>query len=143
MVNKLFYSWIIISILLLSFAVINTDERVFLPIIVLIASCMIVLTYLKTRELRYISRIILGASMFSILSMISLLDNYVSSRVENQDGISISNQLAYLYIGEDGWSQELFRSAFENALLVTGILVTLYFLVLIIEIGIFKKRCIR
>lgn len=96
-------------------------------------------TFYRTKTFMYIPRVILGAVLFSIISTISLYDNYVSSSLVKQDGITISNKLAYLYIGEDGWSQEAFRSAYDRAFMISIVLLIVYIAVLVLEIIITKK----
>jgi hypothetical protein len=72
----------------------------------------------------------LGGLTFSILSTVSLLDNYMRSQIENQDGIAVTNTLSYLYFGEDGWSKELFRSAYEISFSISISLFIFYILLL-------------
>lgn len=134
MINKIIYFWIFVSLVLLTVSFVNIDDQLFLPSIVVIISALLIITYYKTRSLREISKIILFVCLFSIYSSISLFDNYVSTTFEEQDGISISNTLSYLYIGEDGWSVELFRRIYDQALLVTGILIFVYLLILVANI---------
>lgn len=140
MINKLFYSWIMISIVLLSLSWTRIDDKMFLPSLIIIIVFMVVLTYFKTKQFIYILRIILGTCIFSILSSISLLDNYISSIAAGSDGITISNKLAYLYIGEDQWSTELFRSTYEIAFHVSVVLCFIYVLGLIMSIGLFREQ---
>lgn len=134
MINKIIYIWIFVSLVLLTVSFVNIDDQLFLPSIAVIIFALLIITYYKTRSLREISKIILFVCLFSICSSISLFDNYVSTTFEEQDGISISNTLSYLYIGEDGWSVELFRRIYEQALLVTGILIFVYLLILVANI---------
>lgn len=140
MINKLLYSWIIISIVLLLLSWTRIDDKIFLPSIIIIIVSMVALTYFKTKQFSHILRIILGTCIFSILSTISLLDNYISSITAGSDGISISNKLAYLYIGEDQWSAELFRSTYEIAFHVSVVLCFFYMLALMMNIGMFRGQ---
>ncbi len=138
MINRVFYIWIVVSVMLIMFAFINIGDRIFLPAIVFICFTSIVLTYYKTRKLKHIAQILLASCIFSVLSVLCLFDNYVSSRIEDQDGLSISNSLSYLYIGEDGWTKELFRNTYEQSLLVAELLFVVYIIVLFL--GILQER---
>jgi hypothetical protein len=56
-----------------------------------------------------------------------LAHNYTVSLIPGiQDGISISNTLAYYLIGEDGWSLAKFRTAFHYAVVSSIICLFLY-----------------
>jgi energy-coupling factor transporter transmembrane protein EcfT len=136
--NIYFYIWFIISILLLVFSWINVDDAWFLHSLIIIFSTLIVITYIKTRRLDYLSYIILAACIFSVLSTFSLYDNYITSKIEDQDGIAISNSMTYLYLGEDRWSEESFRSAYEKAFSISMILLVVY--ILIITIRVMRER---
>ncbi|MEK3885576.1 hypothetical protein [Paenibacillus sp. PL2-23] len=61
----------------------------------------------------------LGAAMsagFSLLALVCLSQNYTQSLIPLvNDGIGVSNRVAYWILGEDGWSQAMFRRAFEWA----------------------------
>lgn len=80
------------------------------------------------------SKGIATAAAISILAAISLGQNYTQSLIpEANDGMGISNHLAYWIIGEDGWSKELFRASFEQSLYITLLLIIAYPIVLIAE----------
>lgn len=73
------------------------------------------------------SRIALLSTLFSMLATVCLAQNYTASLIPGmQDGISISNTLAYYLIGEDGWSQEKFRTAFQYAVVSSILCLMLY-----------------
>ncbi|WP_342430326.1 hypothetical protein [Neobacillus sp. FSL H8-0543] len=74
------------------------------------------------------------AIALSILATISLAQNYTQSLIpEANDGIGISNKMAYWIIGEDGWSQEMFKNMFEQSVYISLLLIAAYPIVLIIE----------
>lgn len=80
------------------------------------------------------------AAALSIVSGVSLAQNYTHSLIPKaNDGISVSNQVAYWIIGEDGWSQENFKSIFEQSVYLTLLLIAAYPLVLLIESKFSKK----
>jgi hypothetical protein len=70
----------------------------------------------------------------SILAAVCLAQNYTVSLIpEANDGIGISNPVAYWIIGEDGWSQEKFRQSFERSVYFTLLLMLVYPLVVTVE----------
>ncbi len=74
------------------------------------------------------------AIALSILAVVSLAQNYTQSLIpEANDGIGISNKMAYWIIGEDGWSQEMFKNMFEQSVYISLLLISSYPIVLIIE----------
>jgi hypothetical protein len=80
------------------------------------------------------------AAALAIVSGVSLAQNYTHSLIpEANDGISISNQVAYWIIGEDGWSQESFKNIYEKSVYLTLLLIAAYPLVLLIESKFPKK----
>lgn len=80
------------------------------------------------------------AIALSILGAGSLGQNYTQSLIpEANDGLGISNAIAYWIIGEDGWSQEMFRNAFELSLYISLILIVIYPIVTVIETKLQRK----
>ena len=74
------------------------------------------------------------AISLSLAASVCLAQNYTQSLVpQANDGIGISNRVAYWIIGEDGWSRELFRAYFENAVYLTLFLIVVYPAVLSLE----------
>jgi hypothetical protein len=74
------------------------------------------------------------AIALSILAVVSLAQNYTQSLIpEANDGLGISNQLAYWIIGEGSWSQERFKNMFDQSVYITLLLIVAYPIVLIIE----------
>ena len=80
------------------------------------------------------------AIALSILGAGSLGQNYTQSLIpEANDGLGISNTIAYWIIGEDGWSQEIFRNTFELSFVVSLILIVTYPIVTVIETKMERK----
>jgi low affinity Fe/Cu permease len=74
------------------------------------------------------------AIAISILAVVSLAQNYTQSLIpEANDGLGISNKMAYWIIGEEGWSQEMFKNMFEQSVYISLLLIAAYPIVLIIE----------
>lgn len=74
------------------------------------------------------------AIALSILAVIALAQNYTQSLIpEANDGMGISNSLAYWIIGEERWTNEMFRSFFEQSTYLTLALIVAYPLVLAVE----------
>lgn len=80
------------------------------------------------------------AIALSVLGTISLSQNYTQSLIpEVNDGIGISNQIAYWIIGEGRWSLEMFQTMFELSLYITLFLIMVYPIVLVTESKLVKK----
>lgn len=80
------------------------------------------------------------AIVLSIVAVVCLAQNYTQSLTpQANDGIGISNKVAYSIIGEDNWSQDKFRDIFEKSTYFTLILIVAYPVVLIVESNL-KKR---
>jgi hypothetical protein len=85
------------------------------------------------------SKGILLAIFTSVVAVICLAQNYTQSQIpEANDGIGISNQVAYWIIGEDGWSKEKFQNLFENSIYFTFYLIIAYPVVLVVESKLIK-----
>jgi len=137
--NKALIIWLLASssLILITYAI--KDTKWFLYLVLLIFISFTGLTFLKTKSSIMVSFSILGGLIFSVLSTVSLLDNYIRSQIEEQDGIAITNTLSYLYLGEDGWSKELFRSAYELSFNISIILFIAYILSLFFIVYSYKK----
>jgi glucan phosphoethanolaminetransferase (alkaline phosphatase superfamily) len=86
-----------------------------------------VVVFKLTGVSRPIAQGALLAIIISIVAVAMLAQNYTQSLIpEANDGVSVSNFVAYLVIGEDGWSTAVFREAFEASLGVTILLILLY-----------------
>jgi hypothetical protein len=80
------------------------------------------------------SKAFLVLVLFSIIVNISLAQNYTQSLIpEVNDGIGISNDLAYWAIGEGGWSIEQFRTVYNGSTTLSIILVIVYAFILVFE----------
>ena len=74
------------------------------------------------------------AIVLSIVAVICLAQNYTQSIIiEANDGIGVSNQVAYSIIGDDNWSQDKFRKAFEKSIYITLVLIVAYPIALVAE----------
>ncbi|MDX5476664.1 MAG: hypothetical protein LPK00_14110 [Bacillaceae bacterium] len=107
-------------------------------LVILFAS---IISFRNLKIVNPVSKVVGIAIAFSIVATISLGQNYTQSLIpEANDGMSISNKLAYLIIGEDGWSQEVFRYVFDFSLYVSLILILVYPIVLVIESKLARKQ---
>lgn len=76
----------------------------------------------------------------SIIAVVCLAQNYTQSLIPAfNDGIGISNQLAYWIIGEDHWSQEVFKNVFVSSIYLALFLIVAYPVILVIETKMIKK----
>jgi|GEM_PF-2412983 len=126
MYKKLLAAWLVTSVFIILGIYIVYDTKLFFPAVIFIFTSIVILTFLKTRSIKLVSYCFLSALIFSVLSTISFLDNYIRSQIEDQDGIAITNTLTYLFLGEDGWSKELFRSAYELSFNISIVLLISY-----------------
>lgn len=80
------------------------------------------------------SSLMLIATLFSVISTVCLAENYIQSLVPGiQDGISVSNPLAYYWIGDDRWTHAKFQAAFEYGVLASVLCLTAYIAATILE----------
>lgn len=80
------------------------------------------------------------AIFLSIVAVVCLAQNYTQSLIpEVNDGIAISNQVAYSIIGGDGWSQDKFRDVFVKSIYFTLILIVAYPVTLIVDSKLKRK----
>ena len=98
----------------------------------------------RKKEKKEYSRIILITIIISILANLALLENYLSNLTNQNlnEGICISNNIAYLIIGEDRWSINSFHDYFNNSLIISGILLIAYIVLIYIEQKSYKKKII-
>jgi hypothetical protein len=90
--------------------------------------------YLAIQKKLKFSTALLPLLLFSILANVALAQNYTQSLIaEANDGLGISNKLAYVLIGENRWSQELFQSSYNFSTNVSLVLLLTYSLILISE----------
>ncbi|MEK5057909.1 hypothetical protein [Paenibacillus sp. FSL H7-0326] len=109
----------------------------FVSLIFIIVS---IFTFRKVRISNPYSKGFALAIVLSIVAIVCLAQNYTQSQIpEANDGIGISNQVAYSIIGDDGWSQDKFRDIFEKSTFFTLILIVAFPFVLIVESKLKKK----
>ncbi|ALC92787.1 hypothetical protein AM500_12665 [Bacillus sp. FJAT-18017] len=80
------------------------------------------------------------AIAISLIAAVCLAQNYSYSLIPGiEDGIAISNLVSYWIIGEDGWSQGLFRQWFEGFTIISLLFIIAYPIVLTVESRIGRK----
>lgn len=93
----------------------------------------IVLILAVNKTIKFSSSILL-LLLFTIITNVALAQNYTHSLIpEANDGLGISNLLAYMIIGEDRWSQELFKSTYNISTILSIVLLIVYLITLILE----------
>jgi hypothetical protein len=137
--NLAFVVWLFFSILLLILAMLNIGHGSFLSYLVIILGSLMVVTLYRSSSAYKYSAMLLPSLIVSIISCIALLENYVVSLATAQDGITISNILAYMYIGEDKWSTGLFEQAYEISFSACLVLAMLFIVVIGFEWSKSKK----
>jgi hypothetical protein len=97
---------------------------------------------LRKRGVKHpLSKGIALAIALSALATVCLAQNYTQSLIPAaEDGIGISNRVAYWLIGEDFWSVDRFRASFMNAVYVTLFLIAAYPTVLSVEAARARRR---
>lgn len=102
----------------------------------------IILIFALQKKVKF-STALLPLLLFSIVANVALGQNYTQSLIpEANDGMGISNILAYFLIGDDRWSHELFLSRYEISTNITIVLLIVYSLILILEI-VYKRKEIK
>lgn len=93
------------------------------------------LLYRKTEQPRRYSKGILVLLVLSIIVNTSLAQNYTASLLPYpvNDGIGIHNSLAFLVIGQENWSKELFKAAYDYSTAVSVGLLVIYAILIIVE----------
>lgn len=77
---------------------------------------------------------ILVLCLLSIVGQISLAQTYTHSLIPGiYDGIGIANDISLIILGDDQWSVETFRRAYEWSTNITVGLIGLYMILLLIE----------
>src|SRR5690606_11970247 len=104
--------WIIASIVLLALSIFEVLEGSFAYIIGIVLLGFYLLNIQTKNHFKFSINLIIPFC-FSVIITISLLENYLWNISGIEDGLSISNKISYLIIGEDGWTIELFRSSYE------------------------------
>ena len=102
----------------------------------------IVLILAINKTIKFSSSILI-LLVFSIITNVALAQNYTQSLIpEANDGLSISNQLSYMIIGEDRWSHELFESTYNTSTILSILLIVVYLLTLVLE-KVFKRKVVE
>jgi hypothetical protein len=110
-------------------------SRLFLFHLFILVVVLLVYILLRKAGVSYpLSRILLLSLIFSVLATACLGQNYTQSLIPGiEDGIGVSNKLAYFIMGDDGWSHEKFKSYFDGFLTTSFILMALYIIGLLWE----------
>lgn len=82
-----------------------------------------------------VSRPIFILLLFSIITSISLAENYISSLIPQiNDGIGVSNDLAKWIITDDvRWTHELFKQYYISSVNISLLLLVIYSVVVLFE----------
>lgn len=100
-----------------------------------IFSAIIYLVLKRQGDKNALSKVMLILILLSILTNISLAQNYTQSLIpEANDGIGISNILASWTLPDDRWSIAMFKSYYDKSIIVTLVLLITYALVIIKEV---------
>lgn len=109
--------------------------------IITFTSIVLLVVYLI--KIRFSFSLTLGIAiscLFSIVASICLSQNYTHSLIPTvNDGIGLSNTVAYLLIGEDRWTPEQFRIYYHGSVYVTLFLILLLIVTIIYEAGKLRK----
>ncbi len=103
--------------------------------VLVVVAIFLILSVKMYRESGNVSHSILGLLLLSIIISLALGINYVAALTGGQDGIAIENKIAYLIIGEQGCSLELFRLYFHTALISNVIFLLIYIASLFMKKG--------
>ena len=94
----------------------------------------IVAGFFRSKRNIKLSQAVIPMLAFAILSCVALGHNHTVSLIsEANDGIGISNFLAKLLLPAEGWTKELFLSKFKLYLVISPVLIILYFIFVIVE----------
>lgn len=104
------------------------------PISTLVIVVLLYIVFRKAGVAFPLTRLFGILVMFSVLATACLGQNYNESLIPgHQDGISVSNYLAFFLLGDDQWSRVKFAAYFENAITTSLVLMVLYIAALIGE----------
>lgn len=132
--HPLFWLWLAVTAALLGISYAASGEGFLRYAIAGILGLYVFVYFRLSPAPRKAAPPILAALLTAVISAIALLDNYVQA-IRAEDGIGISNMVAYMYLGEDGWSAERFRQAFRVALAASAALSVLYAAALLFDAG--------
>lgn len=103
-------------------------------LICLIIVSLFVWFLMKSSQCRYGISVGMGLLIIlSIVANISLSQNYAASLIPSDEGLGISNDIAYLIIGEDHWTVQVFQAYYEISSYITLILLFLMMLSIALE----------
>jgi hypothetical protein len=115
--------WLIMSLILIVVSFIEVDDQFFVIALPLILGSLF---WINVSYSSYQYKYTVNFAILVLVSMVScwsLYSNYFVALTDNSsEGIGISNSLAYLYIGEDGWSVQLFEKVFHIAAVVSVVI---------------------
>ncbi|KQL34367.1 hypothetical protein [Psychrobacillus sp. FJAT-21963] len=108
--------------------------------LIILLYCIIVVFLIIKNSIK-ISTALLPLLFFSILSNVTLSQNYTQSLLsEANDGIGVSNFLSSFILPDDYWSQELFHSSYELTTNLSLLLLIVYILTIVVESIFLLKR---
>jgi hypothetical protein len=110
---------------------------VFIGLVIIIAIVFFVFLHKQAHNYKF-SKTILILFIVSVLANVSLAQNYTQSLIPGiEDGIGISNKLAYYIITDEGWgnywSRDLFYRAYDYSITISGIIIILFIISLFLE----------
>ncbi|ANY70625.1 hypothetical protein BBD42_07425 [Paenibacillus sp. BIHB 4019] len=80
----------------------------------------------------------------TLIAAIGLSQNYLYSLIPSfEDGIAVSNFIAYWIIGDDGWSVRLFQKYSEGSIALAIGLLVIYIIVHSVELAVGRKTVRR
>ncbi|MCX8129084.1 MAG: hypothetical protein N3I35_03170 [Clostridia bacterium] len=99
------------------------------------------LIFRRSQEPKEYSKIVLIGLIISVISTIALSNNYIVNLITPpvNDGIAITNNLAYWIIGEGNWTKDLFKKAYDTSTAISFVLLVLYAVMLFLE----KKKIVK
>ncbi|SFF34777.1 hypothetical protein SAMN04487969_12844 [Paenibacillus algorifonticola] len=114
-------------------------------IIICLAGIILTMIVLKKTGALYIySKGVFISVILTLIAAICLSQNYLYSLIPSfEDGIAISNFIAYWIIGDDGWSVRLFQQYSEGSILLAIGLLVFYIIVLSVELAVGRKTARR
>lgn len=89
--------------------------------------------FLLVKKPRKFSAFLLTWVLVGIFITFHLGLNAAHASIANSEGVSISNDISYMVLGEDGWSVKKFYQAFTTSSYVTLILIVAYAVSIVYE----------
>lgn len=114
-------------------------------IIICLAGIILTMIVLKKAGALYIySKGVFISVILTLIAAIGLSQNYLYSLIPSiEDGIAVSNFIAYWIIGDNGWSVRLFQQYSEGSLLLAIGLLVVYIVVHRVELAVGRKTAQR